>query len=1081
LIYAIKCIFNTAHLKAKTQQYLFKDTYIKYIIENINQHISMASLRTQRFQIITKTETIDATEFTLNLPNSKALSRKEIVYCVDSSKFMDPTMLETATKSLKELISTQLPRSSSISHDILFTFSEGTRSYYLDNNSFQITHKQNEELNICILMDTLIGYLSSTGSSSCAVLVIILAGVETVCPRIEIINRLRMIYAICAEKAIQIHSIGVDNAHDSYFLDKITRSATLPSSYQYVETVDQMRAAIGNLLKLINRFSVSAHLPLADKKIRMHMREIGDSSVLKGYIFGALEPNTSDNGNPSNRNAYGINISSGRGFTEMTSVPTINSQMTIIEKCNIMLEYIYIQMYGLVLYITNNIDDAGLQSIERNIKMFNDLFDEIGNNLYSVSPIDRKYTINQYLSLRNIILFFNNALGELKQTNPETNQRMLSISTFGKLQNSIYSFGLFRDNTISTFDKEINEYISTNSEELMKLREIEDDNGKKPFDPNDPTALTTPATDHQPAQNYLDLLQKGDVLCIRLSNDQSLDLVSAETAILDYLINNSSSPHYIIPLYINSHHWYVAQRKIRQLLAIISASDQNAYSPQMLEIIPFKLLDECIKALFASPTATNAQKYKLLLESCKHIMQMIADENPDFISTLLSNLKLYSLPGSKIRLDIEDNNLFATHVFVATMQQLAPKFKRTEDVISFFMCMLEEQTRRNMTAKYGDLTPAQALDTVWKLINTNPKYYADHIKLKNEYNAALTAYKNKMTGGSHYAKFIIEKFQALGQPINMDDKVSHEKAPIEPDLSELPNIDKDIEDDGIFEVFNNCMDCSDYSLFTDEKGDCDFIRRYIKLCSGADVLKSPENVFSHICMILQNIIQCSKTNRAKAIDANSFSPTQIITIPNYIVKYERSATLSQYIDFVGEYGFHRSIEWIRGVYSELTHRHINANIIQPKVIVSKGSTEELTTLFATTENIYEAVGIIFGSNWGHDIHLYLKALQLHGVTKGPPRTPKDVTNNYIYPETALPFIYEKLEVLATGKFKKVLIIPDFNAFSGHKTNIRLKRKHLNKLIFRNKSSLTLEHLQTLFPESRMPLLANINPPARTKK
>ena len=1044
---------------------------------------------------------IPYTIYDVNIQNLDKYMKKNVIFVIDNSAAMPEGILDSCIKGINCMLKS---RSAQINVDFVFTFAEGTSSIQcggIEEAERKISAisrcNTSNDTNVCFALDCIENYMAGLHVGVITI-VFVLAGNETVRPIHDIVESLRRIYALASRSVVEMYTIGVGETHDAYLMAKLMCIGNSLGSYRYVKNESEMTHTMNALAVELQSIPLCASIRnSAGKMFSVELRETIDArGVFQGFLFGEFDTD-----------GMTLRIDTGRG-SKTIGGPDIKvvSAETCGPKFPMMytrIQLLHIRMRSLLRYISLHLDAEGIQNVETSISLWESELTEIVNGVCMLVPVYRKQIVGVTRILRTIVMNYRLMLDAVKA-------KKQSVDLYARLHQCLY---MYNWNTLitSTYGiKQMNAFINKYVTHVDKVASLVHEMGNDVDISKDLDAVVVDQ------KNWRDLLRIGDCLCIYLSNDEKLfKFTSAEDYMLQKSLGNTNITYNIMPLWICGTCWELASVKITELYPSYSTARD----------VLLDMFSNCVENMFMEQPADGVVLYyKLLLSTLSQMMRDMSLRDLSYLENLINTVNVYALPGSPVRVNIPNNRLFAAEVFAGLNSGIVPKFKTTEHALDFFMVMREEEIRRTFPHKYTMMSNVEARNFVINALGLKPHYYENYI-------SRYIACKKKMieTAGSSnmskYAQFAISQLKSAGVKIDASGTVVKKNAgkgigkntgkntnknsdksktngsssesgndpsvapvdldPLAPGLyADLPNIDRDVYGDGIYKIINECLKCpsdDDRAFFDTMVNTPLFIRGYVKLCTNSTMVKEPRNVINDICMQLQNILQRTKHLRISAINANGLGLTPVVS--SYVQNYVEGTTPCTYIDFVSKGGHERALIWLRGLYGEICRDKIKAgrkeydDSLNVRADTTSQDIRTLAGLFAASNDIYEAIGIVYGSKHGLCLCAYADAL----VSCGQCDTCKGVvgcelnTNKYnkcmADPTTnsvVIPLLEEKIKLLVTGKYMNAVVIDDIEKFASKSDGVwKPSRSYVYRLYRRNKSTRAYDSSEfwtKLFPQ-----------------
>eukprot|EP00761_Pharyngomonas_kirbyi_P009190 gb/GECH01009205.1/.p1 GENE.gb/GECH01009205.1/~~gb/GECH01009205.1/.p1 ORF type:complete len:1208 (+),score=323.18 gb/GECH01009205.1/:1-3624(+) len=570
----------------------------------------------------------------------------------------------------------------------------------------------------------------------------------------------------------------------------------------------------------------------------------------------------------------------------------------------------------------------------------------------------------------------------------------------------------------------------------------------------------------------------------------------------------------VFPLYICEPHWKVARRHMKPLLAWMTTLEELGYSAIQLQTVPFSVLAKSVETM--NQSSRNRIQFDWIRKTCEKIFeecknmqtptqsQYIKDINLEEeietnneykalpkecpilrsenipMSTLVKYLfeNYVSEPGLRTANIIIGNQAFLAQILCCVTSGVLSISDIDRNYLDkFFLCVVEEEIRRCLPIEFRQMTSQEADQLAVKLLypgdvnqlnkslgETQNEFSRELSQLRNDHEQGkieISTPEEIMMKGLISGEKQIEKSQKSIDNLNMnddnhnhnddDDKESENGDKIQQIFNSLRKKSQEIRLRDKLDVNDRIWDNASMqkiwhiiekvtipvmhmkAWFLAQIGDGKDSKELINEMKDSLTIKTLgfSDPLCFLAIVFQNILQSKNSKRIQAIVGQEYHNFLASDSPNSICNQYLVSRIERYVQN----------EHIRCLQSEL-------NALQ----ASKGS--ELGRLFATSESMLHAAGLIYGIKYGDPIlfHSLIQSLQKCEVRHA----------------------YQKIEILIYGHFRGVKLFYDENLDGvemGHNRFWDPSKKNSFRIWKNNQTQLSRGETEKLFPKwvSTIPL------------
>ena len=840
-------------------------------------------------------------------------------------------------------------------------------------------------------------------------------------------------------ESFEFHTIGFSSGHDARLLTDMTRLGSAQGTFQYAESASSISTCVNCLTELVKGSSLTCNLIVKDKegieilKERINLENDDGLITFQSFINIELAPesqiylefeNTTvpvsleafERSEPSSIEKLSLQIKSIERFL-IEAAGTISSETTSLEEIHTKGKTIEEKLESITSDIRKNRD----RSVRRALfQLIEPIFDSLAN--------------------------FNKVLAE-SMVGTLSNEKIANLNSLAYRSITKRSLQKKLDqraqNNVELFEKA--EEIIKNSVDTMNFEEIKGKYSKQ-ADEIGPCFYT--------CCNWIDLLQDKDCLCLGLQVNRpqtaiadsskvqissvSTSLMSAESFLdsvtfsigsaynvesshggfKDVRVNEQHNPNEakiisgasresinaVLPLFISEEHWKVSRQKMKPILGFIATLDIMGYAFEQFKTIPFLVLNKLLQESSESElTEFQSMRLNLVMDTCLQIVKECSSEHMQekMSETLLKLLTDYNTKPETRTVDVIPNN----EVFLAQLicaQKLGYVDVNSVDMGLFFKNIAEEELRRKggFSLNLDEVT----VDLWFSLlgIDTN-KMITEFVEIKKEKYREMI--NNSSSQETHYGETIRSMLGISNTPVVSTESSGTTSTET---VKETVNENQDIED-----YILNLTELTPKAEELYTKLSEVFQKRIQKYLVKINNWMGQQNEIvldidnsAKICLLIQTINHQKNANRREAIQRNE-----------YISPF--SSTQEERTNYLRKIVLEHVQNKRNGLY---------ANFISE---MNSCSVARVASLFASTSDIYEAAGMIFGRKRGQgDAMAFSRALYSPNI----------------------PLFKEKVKMLLEGEFQGIALFTD--SVTNH-TWVPA-RHHIFRLWFNHENDMTTQ-------------------------
>jgi hypothetical protein len=422
-----------------------------------------------------------------------------------------------------------------------------------------------------------------------------------------------------------------------------------------------------------------------------------------------------------------------------------------------------------------------------------------------------------------------------------------------------------------------------------------------------------------------------------------------------------------MPLYICPEHWQVARKRLKWCLGYLATADKLGYTFQQMVTVPFLVLYAVVENWLTQPTEHNTKIMQLVMDTCVALLR-------DFQPTITTMAEYIARTDVRTKDAISNNTLYCAQLLALTRASDKYGAAETHSVTArrFCLALCEEELRR----RCKELEDPEVFNllggpTVHQL------YIQPYVEAfaKEQAQQALEQTRRMSSGLGLRIRRLLSEDAATTTVVNTMEGAK----PAEADSLDPLNV---LE--------------QEYPLE--------------KACSLRNFERAA-GIFNHHCQPLMRFL--GQLQLAPNVPLNladlAPDPLQIIAMllqnAEHIKNMVRSAALAEgkYVDFLS--AADGAVLARQYLYARLRSIIKNMRAAECATVAARyaaSSNVNRATLFARTDDIYEAAGALEGAMLGTNFMSFARALQ-----EGP-----------------CPLAKEKIKMLLTGQFRGIKLIKD---------------------------------------------------------
>lgn len=839
---------------------------------------------------------------------------------------------------------------------------------------------------------------------------------------------------------VTIHCIGFSSKHDASLLANLSQSGTRPGTFQYVPEGGRIPIAVNNVFSLASANAQWAKLLTGENTYHIITENEGENVKALAY----LSENDLEN--------CKVQVHMWGKIKVFDIEATRADVRNIVDIVHLVTAFVGMKIMTAL--------DKGCDGALEKLHVLIDMINEAERRLKELLEDTKSLRVFKRMQ---IMPFFKATFEIIKKYKEIEESKKLTNTEFASL-NSMANGLFFKRNLEKKIAKEAGEnmkmLIEADEKVAVVVREIEVEGLERKYAEfmelgNLKCALSS--------KTWIELLANGDCLCATFHVERPQNLignpneikfrqassffVSHDNFLTSKLFETkagqiiqgersyshgsvpakastlipglpSESVNGILPLFLNEDHWKISKLRITQMLGYITTVDVLGFKKDQLTVLPFFAY---IQALLQK----NDLLSKLLRETCDQIYKENKDE---ILSKLLEILEIYH-KNPIYRTEIKNNSLILAWLISAVRCGDIAEYKH------IFIFVLEEEIRRVFPLD----TDMKMIDYALKILDIDMDPYLEQAK----------------------ASFAKQEVSYVKVFENAKDKYLNSLEEAKCDNFEEKTIENDKKYDVLPEV-------SSLTSQEQEEKNIDILKReeeQMKLKSEQNLLEEAYKPQKRLEILNKSVsTTIDNINSALLQDGLLYKLSVLFSELGFPIKTlhdflpEPEQKLSFLLQSLGNkkdrketfetnlytttYSYEDSLNFVQIIYGKSIAKKIIAYKSKYLSGFSISEGKKKAEIFASTNNIEEAAGCVYGLKQGDKVFPYFfKSIE------GP----------------NIPFVYEKLKMLTLGQYQGVKLIFDNVAGSKKYVLWRLSNKKAHSMWMLYKEYITKDQWQEIFP------------------
>lgn len=512
--------------------------------------------------------------------------------------------------------------------------------------------------------------------------------------------------------SIAVHTIGFSPDHDASLLTKLSQSGTRPGSFQYVPPGGRIPVAVNNVYELAFVSTTWARIISPGGSYKIDIEK--DEENLKGLVY--ISENDLED--------CKVEIHRGENI-ELYDLDTFRGEAKDFKE--------------LVLLVTNFISSKIIQVLEiagekaaGHLREIRPLIEEMDRRIEGLVQDCRKFRAFFRKQMQPYFSATKDLLHQYYTTLRENSGAQLSNIQLASLNNLAHKNSLKR-NLEKKIAREFGRNLDMLNESEIKIEEIAKSLNKNELETKYKGSFEKYGECILTTRNWLEALSDGDCFCITfhlerpqnllgdaleikikkinttmITCDSFVDSALFETkagqiiqggrnyqhgempALASSLVKGLPSEiiNGVLPIYINPDHWQIAKLRLKQMIAWDITVDVLGFINQQLYIFPFAIL---LRALEDEDSEFSRFQTEIIKETCLAIYQ---DNRTSMFSYLKNTFEKYlDNPSHRLPEHVPSNSIFLGQIWAAASSGDFPKIEVA------FPYIFEEEVRRRMDTK----------------------------------------------------------------------------------------------------------------------------------------------------------------------------------------------------------------------------------------------------------------------------------------------------------------------------------------------------------------------------------------------
>lgn len=611
-------------------------------------------------------------------PDPSSEARREVIFVLDNSNFIPQSSQEVILEDYRRLYDDLfLGEPSELTPGLFVNYSRTVSGSVLLANS----HKENKEnfkvreptdrSALSQALRSLADYMEKNTTTKSFTIIICIGGYENMETLDNLYAGIDYLYQVVQDRLVDFHCLGFGDFHDVYLLSKLMRLATSKSSYQYLDSEEDMRVALANIKKMITSPQACFFVHKSEEKYKVIPRWDPKEGYHAGRLYGIL---------PEQENYNFFRRLDARGDIPSGYIERIPEGLTLDQKVDFL-------RANITSFINNLNNKMSPEVISKSKEVLLNLDKEVDELIKEVNGLgDIRYRPVLFLSQKNRFL-----ITKTMEALDFVKKKTLSVSFIA----SLISFACSLD-TPELYDFT---NLTNIDQEILKVASALSYSTSLPF----PLEGTSPVR----AEEVPAMLTRGDCICVglRMEGKEPIDVFPEFTSAETFFsaVNSGEKPsddvrqgervvNWVFPLYVNRGHWEIGRLKWQYLKELMEIGEDFHFKLLMIVINKQAVLGK------DSKEAPDFEKlYDLILETCAEIQKNKKDAN----KALTETYERYT-ENHKEREEMVSNCLFCAKVLVGIK---AGFLKAPTN--NFVACVYEEEMRRDIFAKLKSMPTFQ--------------------------------------------------------------------------------------------------------------------------------------------------------------------------------------------------------------------------------------------------------------------------------------------------------------------------------------------------------------------------------------
>lgn len=566
----------------------------------------------------------------------------------------------------------------------------------------------------------------------------------------------------------EFHTLGFTKSHDARVLNELTLAATTQSTFQYIESSQDIQNAMDAISGLFASRKLNGDLYISETiaPVQVGFEEITTENeglkAWEGLVFLDMPFNKFIEA----KNTMKLRLQEGSNTEDcnITFKQEKNADNKAMDfKLNLL--SVHESLRKITFRLTKEkVSQEEAEKINLRINEYKKSTDDYIREIFKMRISEREPLFEMVEDLKSYLATFT----ELVKSN-FINQ--LNNEQIAKLNSMAYR-NVTRKGLLKKLDKRAQKAVPIINEAFEKVKKITQDVDEKALTEKYSGLIEQIGSCALTCYNFVEAMKDEDCLCItfdvarpqiaiadvtRITIKNIFPTIISARSFMDsakFAINlnqeasggfneakqgsivkgiSSENITAALPIYICEDHWKIASLLMKPILGWDITLDPVGYSYFQKKVVPFMLLTHTLKMNAQSPGSEfNKRVYDLLMETCTQIVK--DDMEPEFQGTMKEDVtaihEKYLTDGSYRTLDlVQSNYVHLCHLYVFEKMGLIPKIKKDE-LIQMLKYMAEEELRRKQT----DWDSSQSTKYLTELLRVDLPKYLQKLREQDEKN-----------------------------------------------------------------------------------------------------------------------------------------------------------------------------------------------------------------------------------------------------------------------------------------------------------------------------------------------------------